>query len=243
MRYCYSACLTLALPFMWLMLWWRYRGSDYNKRWRERLGIITTAADCRRPLLWLHAASVGEVLAARKLIEHLIVHYSNYRLLITTTTPSGAERVVELFADHVKHCYFPYDLDCCVTRFLRSLKPTALLIMETEIWPNTLAACRRADIPAILVNGRMSARSYRAYRRFPRFSQSMFSQLTAVAAQTATDAGYFRQLGANNITVCGSIKMDIEITDELKRRAEILARRWFESRAAHSAYCRQHTPG
>lgn len=228
MRYLYSACLALLLPFLWLILWWRYRGSDYNKRWRERLGVV--AVDRQHPCLWLHTASVGEVIAAKKLIDHLIGHYPNYRLVITTTTPSGAERVAELFADRVRHCYLPYDLPYCILRFLRAFRPAALLIMETEMWPNILACCHRMATPAVLINARMSARSCRAYLRVATLSRPMFAQLTAVVAQTRADAKRLQWLGANNINVSGNIKMDIAVTADLKKQAAALATSWSKRR-------------
>ena len=94
------------------------------------------------------------------------------------------------------------------------------------MWPNILAACYRSNIPSILVNGRMSARSCRAYRRIPCLSKPMFSQLTAVAAQTKADARRLQRLGAQNVVVSGNIKIDVKITIDLRKQAEVLAARW-----------------
>ena len=224
MRYLYTICLALLLPLLWLMLCWRYRGTDYNSRWRERFGVVT--ADTNLPFLWLHTASVGEVVAARKLIDRLINDYPQYRLLITTTTPSGAKQVNDLFASKVRHCYLPYDLPYCIARFLKTFRPVALLIMETEMWPNMLATCYQFHVPSLLINARMSERSYSAYRRVACLSESMFSQLTAVVAQTTADAERLQQLGADNITVSGNIKIDMEVTADCRQQAKILAARW-----------------
>ena len=225
MRYLYSLFVALVLPFLWLLLCWRYRGADYNQRWRERFGIVSESG-CTRPCLWLHTASVGEVIAAKKLVEHLINEFSHYRILITTTTPSGAEQVKNLFADNVRHCYLPYDLSYFFVRFLKVVKPVAVLIMETEMWPNMLAICHQSNIPSILINARMSSRSCRAYRRLACLSESMFSQLTMAVAQTAADAKRLQCLGAKNISVSGNIKMDLDISAEHREKAKKLAVYW-----------------
>ena len=223
--YLYSLFFTLILPFLWLLLGWRYRGTDYNQRWRERCGIVT-ASDCTRPCLWIHTASVGEVIAAKKLVEHFIHYFSHYRVLITTTTPSGAQQVKSLFADNVRHCYLPYDLRYFFVRFLKLVKPVAVLIMETEMWPNMLAICHQSNIPSILINARMSLRSCCNYRRLACLSESMFSQLTMVVAQTTADAKRLQYLGAKNISVSGNIKMDLGISAEQREKAKRLAVNW-----------------
>ena len=121
---------------------------------------------------------------------------SSYTLkLLTTTTPTGSQRVKALFGERVHHVYAPWDLPGSVSRFLRRTRPSLLLLMETELWPNLLHACHARGCPVVLANGRLSARSARGYARFGSITRSMLAQLTRVACQSAVDAERFLSLG------------------------------------------------
>jgi 3-deoxy-D-manno-octulosonic-acid transferase len=227
----YTLLVYCAVPLALVRLLWRSRRAPaYRERWRERLG----GYDLRpRPAdVWIHAVSVGEVQAAQPLIRHLLARESNQGILVTTTTPTGAARVAALFGERVQHVYTPLDLPPVMRRFLRLVRPRLVLVMETEIWPNMLAACRRGAIPVMLVNARLSARSARGYVRLGRFTTETMRQFSLIAAQTSEDAARFRSLGvpSGRVEVTGSIKFDLQLPASLLDSAEVMRRAWGTNR-------------
>jgi len=210
-RLIYTLVFYLMLPAILLRLMYRaWRAPAYARRWRERFGWF----DWQAPQggLWVHAVSVGETIAAVPLIRALQQTYPNLPILVTTMTPTGSERVRALLGDSVQHVYAPYDLPGAIQRFLRKVRPCALVIMETELWPNTLHYCRRHKVPVILANARLSERSARGYGRVGALARPMLQDLSLIAAQSEADAGRFRDLGvmAERVQVTGSIKYDME---------------------------------
>ena len=163
----------------------------------------------------MHAVSVGETLAAVPLVKALQQQYPQLPITITTTTPTGSERVQAAFGDSVQHVYGPYDLPWLVRHFLRQLQPRLCLIMETELWPNLLAGCAAAKVPVVLVNARLSKRSARGYARVGALTRGMLADLSLIAAQERSDARRFVRLGmaAEKVVVTGSIKTDVVVTD------------------------------
>jgi 3-deoxy-D-manno-octulosonic-acid transferase len=226
-RALYSALLYPLLPLLLLRLLWRSRRAPaYRQRWRERLGFY---ADSVAPAdLWIHAVSVGEVQAAQPLIRHLLQREHQPRVLVTTTTPTGARRLRELFGERVVHLYSPVDLTPVVRRFLRRVRPRLALIMETEIWPNLLAECTGQGIPVFLINARLSSRSAAGYRRVQPLTRQSLRRLARIAAQTPADAQRFIALGAteSQVTVTGSLKFDQHLPASLMDQAEVLRRIW-----------------
>ncbi|MBB1075459.1 lipid IV(A) 3-deoxy-D-manno-octulosonic acid transferase [Rhodoferax sp. 4810] len=259
MRHLYTAIFYLLLPLVVLRLLWRSRHTPaYRQRITERLGRglsdHASAAD-----VWLHAVSVGEVQAAQPLIRHLLNHRPPLTLLVTTTTPTGAQRLTELFGQRVQHHYLPFDLPAAQRRFLAQVKPRLVLVMETEIWPNLLHTCAAHRIPVVLVNARLSARSAHGYARLGAFTRTTLQQFDLIAAQTAADAARFVQLGADaaQVAVIGNLKFDQNVPGSLQDRAEALRRVWGTNRpvwvaasthegeeaailAAHQLILRQH---
>jgi len=227
MAWFYSLLLYLALPFLLLRLAWRSRYAPaYRERWRERLGLYG-----RRPLragVWVHAVSVGEVQAAVALIEHLLERYPDTGILVTTTTPTGAARLRSLFEGAVRHVYTPFDSTPIVNRFLDAVDPRLAVIMETEIWPNMLSACKRRSIPVVLANARLSARSAQGYARLGGFAGETLRRFAAIAAQGPADAARFRALGApaERVQVTGNLKFDIRRPNGIPKHAEVLRRLW-----------------
>ncbi len=133
LKFFYTSLFTLALPLIILRLIWRgLRSPAYFKRWGERFGHAPDLSN-NKPVIWVHAVSVGEVEASRPLIRSLQADYPEHQLLITTMTPTGSQRVKLLFADSVTHCYLPYDLPFAIERFLKATQPQFGIIMETEI--------------------------------------------------------------------------------------------------------------
>ena len=225
-RRLYTFLLRLLLPLALLRLYWRsLKSPDYRRRVRERLALGPAGPATQ---VWIHAVSVGEVQAAEPLIRRLIEHDPPLSVLVTTTTPTGAERLRERLGESVAHRYTPYDLPGILDRFLSRTTPALLIVMETEIWPNTLAACARRGIPVILANARLSERSARGYRRLARLTRETLQGFDLIAAQAEPDARRFIALGADpeRVQVTGSIKFDLRQPASLLDQAEAMRRTW-----------------
>lgn len=206
-------------------LWWKsWHQPGYWQRLGERFGYYPFQLE---KCLWIHAVSVGETLAARPLIKALQLRYPEQPILVTTMTPTGAERVKIMFGDSVTHAYLPYDLPRAVHRFLNTLHPKVAIIMETELWPNLIAACRQKQIPVLLVNARLSEKSAALYHRIGHLTREMLGNMAAIAAHGQADAERFIQLGASKecLTVTGNIKFDVELPQDLPRQITALRER------------------
>lgn len=222
----YTLLLRMLLPFALLRLCWRsLRSPAYRERLSERLAIRSHGPAAS---VWVHAVSVGEVQAAEPLIRRLLARDPPVRVLVTTTTPTGADRLRAGFADRVPHRYTPYDLPGVVRRFLDATDPSLVIVMETEIWPNMLAACASRRIPVILANARLSERSARGYRRVARLTGEALGNFDLIAAQSAADSQRFIDLGAEprRVVVTGSIKFDLRGPASLVDQAEAMRRLW-----------------
>ncbi|WP_243050814.1 lipid IV(A) 3-deoxy-D-manno-octulosonic acid transferase [Dyella sp. RRB7] len=233
MRYLYTLALYLATPIIVLRLLARgVRYRDYHRRWRERFGFFD--APGVKGSLWVHAVSVGEVNAAEPLIKALREYYPNAPLVVTTVTPTGSERVRQLFGDSVYHVYLPYDLPFAVTRFLRRVRPLLAVIVETEIWPNLYFACRKRGIPLMIVNARLSERSLRGYKLLSGLVASALGCVRQIAAQSRTDAARYRLLGADpgRIMVTGNLKFDMPVPYDAELNGEELRQQWGPLRPA-----------
>jgi len=207
-RFFYTLALYLLLPFIPLRLLWRARKQPaYLQHWRERFGwyAITPQA----PLIWIHAVSVGETRACVPLIAALQARYPEHQILLTHMTPTGREAGQALFGTRVLQAYLPYDLPGAMQRFLAYFQPRCGLLMETELWPNLIAACRRRRVPLALINARLSERSARGYARLAALSRETLNALALISAQTAEDATRLQQLGANSVAITGNLKFDV----------------------------------
>ena len=212
MRFLYTILLYLLSPYVLLRLAWRARRqSGYLRHLPERFGRYAQLPSPDRPYtyIWIHAVSVGETRAAEPLIEALRGKYPQCRILLTHMTPTGRETGETLFGAAVERCYLPYDYPAAVARFLDRFRPRAGILMETEIWPNLIRACRARSIPLCLANGRLSEKSYAGYRRFAGLARESLAGFAAIAAQSADDAQRFTALGAGNVRVTGSVKFDV----------------------------------
>lgn len=227
MRFFYTLCFYLLVPVILLRLLSRsLRAPAYAKRWAERFGFFTPLVT-DKTVVWLHTVSVGEFIAAVPLIRQLQTNPSLH-FMITTTTPTGSERVRASLGNTVSHVYAPYDLPDVLARFLNRTKPALMLIMETELWPNTLAICAQRNIPTLLINGRMSARSAKGYEKFSAITRPMLQRLTLALIQNADDAARLQALGlpASSVQVTGNIKFDLTLSDELRSEAASLKQQW-----------------
>ncbi|MBE2259532.1 MAG: lipid IV(A) 3-deoxy-D-manno-octulosonic acid transferase [Rhodobacteraceae bacterium] len=207
----YSLLFYLAMPLVWLRLLWRARRQrEYLQHLGERHGFH--ARRPARPLIWLHAVSVGETRAAEPLIRALLQAYPEHGLLLTHMTPTGratAAALLASFPERLTQAYLPYDLPGASARFLDHFQPQVGLLMETELWPNLLHAASRRRLPMLLINARLSVRSQRGYRRLASLMRPALASLRGVAAQTAADAERLQQLGATATTICGNLKFDV----------------------------------
>jgi len=226
-RLIYSVLFYLLLPLIILRLLFRgLKSSGYRSRWAERLGLVASTADKR--IIWLHAVSVGETLAAAPLVRALQEQYPQHRLLVTCMTPTGSERIQAVFGDSVEHCYAPYDMPDALSRFLATVNPEILIIMETELWPNTIAACHRRNIPVVLANARLSQKSALGYSRVKPLVKPMLESMTAVVAQHHDDGARFIDLGlpGSVLSISGNIKFDLTLDAPLKQYAQQLGTQW-----------------
>ncbi|MEO1766450.1 lipid IV(A) 3-deoxy-D-manno-octulosonic acid transferase [Thiobacter aerophilum] len=224
MRRLYTLLLYALLPGVLLRLAWRARREPaYLAHLLERFGHHPGAPD--RPVIWIHAVSVGETRAAAPLIQALRRCHPDHSILLTHMTPTGRATGRQLYGDTVLQAYCPYDYPFAIRAFLRHVRPRLALIMETEVWPNLVAACRKAGVPVWLVNARLSERSARRYQRFGPLSRATFAALTGVAAQTEADAARLKALGAKHVVVTGNLKFDITPPAEAERHACALRQR------------------
>ncbi|KEY90234.1 3-deoxy-D-manno-octulosonic-acid transferase [Candidatus Photodesmus katoptron] len=199
--------------------------STVGKRWKEYFGKIPKIESKQKPI-WLHAASVGEVIAAFPFIKALKESSPNEKILITTTTSTGAEQVKNL-GSLVEHRYMPIDFKFAIKNFLQAIKPKKMLIMETELWPNTIHVVSEAGIPIIIINARLSNRSMKRYKKFNILCRFFLEKITAFLCQHKTDAENFISLGIlkSKIFVTGSIKFDLNIDKSILKKGKDLRKK------------------
>jgi 3-deoxy-D-manno-octulosonic-acid transferase len=227
MRVLYTALMYLLAPLVLIRMAWRgLRAPEYRQCWMDRFGSIHPAVGER--VIWVHAVSVGEVQAAEPMIRALLEQYPEYSILMTTVTATGAAHVAELFDGEVAHVYAPYDLPDVVSRFIDRVRPRLAIVMETELWPNLFRACRRKNIPLLLVNARLSEKSLAGYQRFRRLIGKTLAAVTQIAARSPLDAERFRALGADpeTIKVSGNLKFEQHLPADLYERAARLRQEW-----------------
>ena len=187
-RVLYTLLWLLLLPWLPIRLWWRGRREPgYRRHVGERFGLYRLPRP-DRPLIWLHAVSVGETRAAAPLVEALVRRYPGHTLLITHMTATGRETAQALFGDRATIATLPYDLPFAMRHFLRHFRPAFGVVMETEIWPNLCREAACAGIPLYLANARLSEKSARGYARFGGLIRPALASFSAVAAQSAEDA-------------------------------------------------------
>lgn len=226
----YTLLYTALLPLIGGRLWMRGRRAPrYRERFSERLG---GGHSIKSKVLWIHAVSVGETIAIAPLARYLLEQYPEHQLVITTMTPTGAERVETLFGDRVIHRYCPWDHPLFWWRFLRHLHPDICIVVETELWPNMLAACARRHVPVILANARLSSHSAKGYQKVSTLTRDMMRHLTWVAAQDHVTGQRFVDLGLSpsQLKVVGSIKFDLEVDPNTIECGEVLHQQAGENR-------------
>ena len=231
----WRALYTLALrglaPLIPLRLWWRgLREPGYRRHVAERFGYYKDALERvggphgGKPLIWLHAVSVGEARASAGLTRALGEAHPECDLLVTCMTAAGRDTLKELHGESVQVAWLPYDYPGAVHRFLEHFRPRLAILLETELWPNLLAACAEFGVPVLLANARMSKKSAAGYRRLGVLARPALGALALACAQSEEDAARLRALGARRIEVAGNLKFD-SAPDEAKAAA---GRAWRE---------------
>ncbi|MDN7132009.1 lipid IV(A) 3-deoxy-D-manno-octulosonic acid transferase [Halomonas sp. MC140] len=232
-RLAYSAALYILSPLIGWRIW-REQVSTHS-RWQRlgmRLGALPSA-----PRIWLHCASVGEVRAARPLIEGLLKAYPGHSVVLTTMTASGAGQVKALIDEQLTynqarlmHCFLPLDFPGAAKRFMRRVQPELAILFETELWPNVIHACRQQDVPVAVVNGRLSPRAFKRYQRLRPLMASTLADICWLAAKSPADAERFKALGcrAEAISLVGSLKFEMTSQKEALNEGERLLQKWGE---------------
>jgi 3-deoxy-D-manno-octulosonic-acid transferase len=218
-RFIYTLTLYLLTPFVVYRLAARgFKYHGYFARWRERFGFFADPGI--KDSIWIHAVSLGEVNAAVPLIEALMRRYRDSQFVITTVTPTGSDRVLQLFGDRVFHVYLPYDLTTAVKRFLDRVRPHLAVIMETEIWPNLFMTCAERRISIVIANARLSEKSLRGYWPIQPLARRAIRCASFVAAQSASDGERLRLLGAAEprLAIVGNLKFDMTVPAGVRDR-------------------------
>ena len=213
MRILYTVIWILALPLVVARLFWRGRKEPgYRAHIAERFGLFNSPsiAQDARPVIWVHAVSVGETRAAEPLIRQLNVAYPKHRILLSHMTPTGRATGALLFPHgEVEQCFLPYDIPFLVQRLVHHFQPKICILMETEVWPNLIYTCKKNALPVALVNARLSPKSLKKALRLSRLILPASAAISCVAAQTKADAERIRQLGTPNVVVTGNNKFDV----------------------------------
>ncbi len=219
-RSLYSLLFYIATPFVLLRVFWRGRKEPtYRQNLAERFGFVKPSSD--HPV-WVHAVSAGEMIATVPLIEALLKN--GHPVVVTNMTPTGRERCEALVGDKVENFYVPYDLPDAMSRFLKQIRPKALIIIDTELWPNMLNQSAAAGVKTFLVNGRLSEKSARGYGNISWLSKPMLASLTMAFIQTESQADRFVDLGLPNdrSMVTGSIKFDAKFPADMHDKVKLL---------------------
>lgn len=231
MRFLYTLVLRLAMPVILLRLLWRSkRQPAYRHRWNERLAWFSTPE--MKPGLWLHAVSFGESIAAIPIIKYFLESHPGFPITVTNMTPTGSELIRATFAERVFNVYAPYDLPGILRRFIKKINPKVVVIIETELWPNMLHELKKQNIPAVLANGRLSARSAANYKKIKSLTKSMLNSFTTLLVQTDVEAKRYIDLGCSpeKIQVTGSIKFDVSVPETLAESTKLLRKKLGENR-------------
>jgi len=200
------------------------RQNRYRSGWKERLGSISRR-NPDKPCIWIHAVSVGEVNATKALVVQLQDRLPNHEIVLSATTDTGMARAKALYGDRLSVFYFPFDFSPVMKKALQNINPAVCLLMELEIWPNLAELASRNNIPIVVVNGRISDRSFPRYLKIRPFIKPMFSKLALALAQTEEYARRFEALGCDpdKVIITSSLKYDTAQIADTVQGADTLA--------------------
>ena len=211
--------LLLAVAISPVVIYRVIRHKRYRTGWAQRFGRIIRKDRALKKCIWFHAVSVGEVNSARTVIKKLQNRFPDFEILISTTTDTGFARATALFAENLQVFYFPFDLSWIMRRAFRKIRPAICLLMELEVWPNFVRIAQQLNIPVVVVNGRISNKSFARYKKIKPIAKKIFRKVTLVLAQTDEYAQRFKELGCpdEKVIVTGSLKYDTaQITDKIE---------------------------
>jgi 3-deoxy-D-manno-octulosonic-acid transferase len=217
--------LLAAIAYSPMIIYRAIRYERYRTGWDQRFGKISRR-NPHKKCIWLHAVSVGEVNAAKTIITQLGNKFGDFEIVISTTTDTGFARATTLFSENHQVFYFPFDFSWMMRRAFRNIRPSVCLLMELEIWPNFVQFAQQSNIPVIVVNGRMSDKSFPKYQKIKPLVKKMFGKISLTLAQTEQYAQRFKELGCQDekVTVTGSLKYDTaQITDNVQGSDTIAA--------------------
>ncbi|WP_273204231.1 lipid IV(A) 3-deoxy-D-manno-octulosonic acid transferase [Marinobacter subterrani] len=228
-QFLYSQLIRLILPFLLLRLCWQGRKAPALRRnLGHRIGLVPRIPGA---VVWVHAVSVGETIAAAPMVRRLLAQDPDITILMTAMTDTGLAQARRMFGNRVRYAYAPYDTPGSIRRFLNRARPRILVIMETEIWPNMIRQSRARDVPVFLINARLSERSARGYHRIRSLVAPIMQSISWVAAQAEKDAERFRRIGVapSKVEVTGSVKFDVDIPEDV-RAVSVALRQTFAGR-------------
>ena len=224
--YIYRVVISLLIPFIYLRYLAKGRKyHEYRQRLSERFGRVPTTLD--QGLIWVHAVSVGEVNAAVPLIEK-ILESGDKQVMVTCVTPTGSDQIKRSLGDSVDHIYAPIDSKSIVQKIIFATKPQALIIVETEIWPNLIRCCAENNVPVAFVNLRISDKTYVTAKKVKPLCRYVLKDVDEFCVQTAADSQRIIDLGADTekVHITGNLKFDVQLPSEIKNYAESLRQRW-----------------
>ena len=207
-----------------IVLYRTIRHGRYRQGWNHRFGDVSRRHHDKR-CIWLHAVSVGEVNAAKTLIAEMEKEFADFEIVVSTTTDTGFAQAQKLFGQKWNVFFFPFDVSRIVRKAFDRIDPSICLLMELEVWPNFIFTARRRNVPAVVLNGRISDRSFSRYRRVKWLTRTFFGKIDLVLAQTQQYVERFRELGcpAQRVTVTSSLKYDTAQVADRVEGAEALA--------------------
>ncbi|MHC4534417.1 MAG: 3-deoxy-D-manno-octulosonic acid transferase [Planctomycetota bacterium] len=210
--------LSAAIVYSPVIIYRAIRHKRYRAGWNQRLGKISRRGPHKK-CTWLHAVSVGEVNAAKTIIKELENKFGDFEIVISTTTDTGFTRATNLFSKNHQVFYFPFDFSWIIRRAFNNIQPAICLLMELEVWPNFVQFAQQSNIPVIVVNGRMSDKSFPRYQKIKPLVKKMFGRISLTLAQTEQYARRFKELGCQDekVIVTGSLKYDTaQLTDKVE---------------------------
>lgn len=219
----YTLVLLLLAPVLLIGLYKKKPNKpSFGARWKEHFGFTPKLKHVKHPV-WIHAVSVGESILACNIVKEIKQKSPELPILVTTTTSTGAEQIAKL-GDLVEHRYMPIDFNFAIRRFLKVVQPNQLIIIETELWPNTLHQVDKQGIDISVINARLSEKSCRNYAKVQALFNSINLSVTRWLCQSDTDAQRFIRLGVSpeKIDVTGSIKFEIKIEETVEQQGQSL---------------------
>jgi 3-deoxy-D-manno-octulosonic-acid transferase len=227
MRKIYTFIMVLFIPIILLRLLWKSRRSP---AYRQRIGERFVFNKIETTDVWVHAVSMGEVVAATPLVERCLAH--NLRVCITTMTPTGSQQVLSRFKSQVSHSYIPYDIPFCMRRFFQQLQPKIGIILETELWPNMIHQANLLHIPLVLVNARISDKAFGQYEFLRSFFAPLLHKFNWIGTQSDLDSQRYQAIGApaSKVWMLGNMKFDLSLPQANQNDLHWLKAAWGKDR-------------